>query len=101
VVIIETVPPMKNFSQPRRSGELSSQNTQVELMHQQDSASWNNRSTTLSGSYDSETVLQQIAQTLRAFRVDYCLVMVAVDDQVTGQIFYWYFDKHLVVPWPK
>jgi len=66
------------------------------MQHQQDSTQleqqinhiiWNS----------SETVLQQIAQTLERLRVDYCLVMVAVDDQA-GQIFYWYFDKHLVVP---
>lgn len=70
------------------------------MQHQQDSAQLEQQiNRIICNSYDSETVLQQIAQTLgEAFRVDYCLLMVAADDQVTGQIFYWYFDKHLVVP---
>jgi len=41
----------------------------------------------ISNSSDSEAVLQ-IAQTLgEAFRVDYCLVMVAADEQFAGQIY--------------
>jgi len=44
---------------------------------------------------DSETVLQQIVQTLGELSGRLLLSYGCVDDQVTGQIFYWYFDKHL------
>lgn len=89
-------------SQPHRSGELArAQEHSVELIqHQQDSAQLEQQiNHIISNSSDSEAVLQQIAQTLgEAFRVDYCLVMVAADEQVAGQILYCYVDKHLVVP---
>lgn len=45
-------------------------------------------------SFDSETVLQQIAQALgEAFRVDCCLIMVTADNQAIAQIAHWHSDN--------
>lgn len=45
-------------------------------------------------SFESETVLQQIAQALgEAFRVDCCLIMITADNQAIAQIAHWHSDN--------
>lgn len=99
----QSVPTMKELisSQPHCPGELERlQEYPVKLMqHQQAPANLGQQiNEIILNSYEEETLLDQIAQTLgEAFRVDCCLIIVRLDSS-TDQIGYWHSNNNSGLP---